>query len=61
MESFYRFALLVIIVKKYYLNFFREEFADLEKKFEPSLINSVVYILSMSMQVNTFAVNYRVR
>ena len=33
---------------------------DLEKKFEPGLVNSVVYIVSMSMQVSTFVVNYRV-
>jgi cation-transporting ATPase 13A1 len=32
---------------------------DLEKKFEPSLLNSVVYIVSLALQITTFAVNYR--
>lgn len=40
--------------------YFREEAVDWEKKFEPGLVNSVVYIVSMSMQVSTFVVNYRV-
>lgn len=36
-----------------------EENVDLEKDFEQTLINSSVYIISLSMQVNTLAVNYR--
>jgi len=32
---------------------------DLESEFEKSLLNSAVYIISLSMQVNTLAVNYR--
>ena len=33
---------------------------DEEAPFEANLINSTVYIVSMTLQVSTFAVNYRV-
>jgi len=33
---------------------------DLEAKFEPNILNTTVYIISMSLQVSTFAVNYKV-
>jgi manganese-transporting P-type ATPase len=32
---------------------------DLEKSFEPSLVNSAVYLISINMQISTFAINYQ--
>ncbi|KAG9303466.1 hypothetical protein G9A89_013793 [Geosiphon pyriformis] len=32
---------------------------DLEGEFEPSLLNTAVYLISLSMQVSTFAINYQ--
>ena len=32
---------------------------DLERTFEPGLLNSAIYLISLSMQVSTFAVNYK--
>ncbi|RHZ71892.1 hypothetical protein Glove_251g27 [Diversispora epigaea] len=32
---------------------------DLEREFEPSLLNTSVYLISLSMQVSTFVINYQ--
>ena len=37
-----------------------EEFVDLEKDFEKNIVNSAVYIISVSLQISNFAVNYKV-
>ncbi|KAF9004646.1 endoplasmic reticulum Ca-transporting P-type ATPase [Cyathus striatus] len=34
---------------------------DLEAKFEPSLLNTAIYLLSLSQQVSTFAINFQGR
>jgi cation-transporting ATPase 13A1 len=33
---------------------------DLEAKFEPSLLNTAIYLLGLSQQVSTFAINFQV-
>jgi cation-transporting ATPase 13A1 len=32
---------------------------DIERTFEPGLLNSAIYLISLSMQVSTFAINYK--
>ena len=39
----------------------RREIIDLEAKFEPSLLNTAIYLLGLSQQVSTFAINYQGR
>jgi len=34
--------------------------ANLDSAFKPSLLNSTVYIISIGLQISTFAVNYKV-
>lgn len=33
---------------------------DLEAKFEPNLLNTAIYLLGLSQQVSTFAINFQV-
>lgn len=39
----------------------RTETVDLEADFKPSLLNSAIYLISLSQQVSTFAVNFQGR
>ncbi|KAJ7621138.1 hypothetical protein FB45DRAFT_798857 [Roridomyces roridus] len=39
----------------------REGLIDLEAKFEPNLLNTAIYLLGLSQQVSTFAINYQGR
>lgn len=39
----------------------RSEAVDLEADFKPNLLNSAVYLISLSQQVSTFAVNFQGR
>jgi len=50
---------MIFLVHQAYQREPRQEFPDLEKEFEPNLLNSTVYIISMFLQVLTFAINYR--
>ena len=55
------FGCLVFLVQEAYRREpKKEEFPDLDKEFEPNLLNSTVYMISMTLQVATFAINYRV-
>lgn len=41
--------------------FSTSEVIDLEAKFEPNLLNTAIYLLDLSQQVSTVAINYQVR
>lgn len=51
---------MVYIFELFFISCREGPFVDLYKAFEPSLINSTVYIMSMAMQMATFAINYKV-
>lgn len=52
-------ATLIYIVTEIYKLEPREPSVDLEKKFEPSLLNTGIFIVQLVQQVSTFAVNYQ--
>lgn len=54
-------ATLIYLSQYVYRVMPKEEDVDLEKEFEPNLLNSAVYILQLIQQVSTFAINYQGR
>ena len=38
---------------------FRDEVINLDAEFSPNLLNSAVYLISLIMQISTFAINYQ--
>ncbi|XGW25715.1 hypothetical protein V3C99_006823 [Haemonchus contortus] len=55
------FGCLLYVVNNAHAASPSEEKVDLDAKFTPSILNTSVYIISMALQVCTFAVNYRGR
>ncbi|KAJ1362973.1 putative manganese-transporting ATPase catp-8 [Parelaphostrongylus tenuis] len=55
------FGCLLYVVKSAHEASPRTEDVNLEAKFTPNVLNTSVYIISMALQVCTFAVNYRGR
>jgi cation-transporting ATPase 13A1 len=57
------FTALVYLVQECYRRMPQNDsesgFVDLDKEFEPNLLNSTVYVISMALQVATFGINYR--
>lgn len=49
---------LIYITREIYILEPREAQVDLEKTFEPSLLNTGMFLLQLAQQVSTFAVNY---
>ncbi|KAK9463437.1 uncharacterized protein V1516DRAFT_661568 [Lipomyces oligophaga] len=54
-------ATLIYVTKHVYLVEPPEEKIDLEAEFKPSILNSAIYLLQLSQQVSTVAVNYQGR
>ncbi|PAV82047.1 hypothetical protein WR25_11092 [Diploscapter pachys] len=55
------FSILLYVVGEAHRLSPRDSPVDLEAKFSPNILNTTVYIISMALQVCTFAVNYRGR
>lgn len=51
-------AALIYITKEIYILEPREPQIDLDKTFSPSLLNTAMFLIQLSQQVSTFAVNY---
>lgn len=51
-------AALIYITKEIYILEPREPQVDLDKTFEPSLLNTAMFLLQLSQQISTFTVNY---
>ena len=54
-------ATLLYITNLSYIYEPREGPIDLDAKFEPSLLNTAIYLLGLSQQVSTFAINFQGR
>lgn len=52
---------LIFVTGKVYEVEPHDEEVDLEAEFEPSLLNTAIYLLQLAQQVSTFAVNYQGR
>lgn len=61
-QFFVHFTALIYLVReaKSYLPQ-KDGFPDLDEEFSPNLLNSVVWIISLTLQVATFTVNYKVK